>query len=256
MDKKTITLAEGKKLFFASDFHLGAPNHKESRLREQSIVRWLDSIQKDASGIFLVGDIFDFWFEYKSVIPKGFVRFQGKLAELSDKGIQIYLFGGNHDMWMSEYFEEEMGIPVFNDPVTFRCNQKDLLISHGDGLGPDDKFYKIVKKVFRNSLAIKAYGLLHPDLGVGLAYFLSNNSRKRNINDHNEFKGDDEWLVQYCKIVEKEKHHDYYIFGHRHLSVKFPINEKATYVNLGEWIFRKSYAIFDGNSLVIENFSE
>ncbi len=248
---------QGKKLFFASDFHLGAPNEEQSLAREQKIIRWLDQIQEEAAAIFLVGDIFDFWFEYKEVIPKGFIPFISKIHQLREKKIPILFFTGNHDLWMKDYFTEQMGIPVYHHPIEIEVNEKKILVGHGDGLGPGDKQYKFLKKVFTNPVAQWLFRWFHPDLGIKLAKAWSSSSRISNMEkNENHFLGDGEWLWQYCKEIEQRKHHDYYIFGHRHLPLELEVCEKAIYFNLGEWVSQYTYLEFDGEKAKLLTFEE
>lgn len=245
----------GKKLFFASDFHLGAPNKAESSLREKRIIRWLDSIKKEAAAIFLVGDIFDFWFEYGTVIPKGFIPFISKISQLRDAGIPIYFFTGNHDLWMKDYFTEELGIPVFFEPIHVSVEGKRLFVGHGDGLGPGDYSYKRLKKVFVHPLSKWLFKWLHPDIGIKIAHAWSGHSRITNIEkDENKFLGEDEWLWAYCKEIEKETHFDYYIFGHRHLPLELEVGENSTYFNLGEWVSQNTYLEFDEKEVLLKTF--
>lgn len=245
-----IYVTEGKKVYFASDNHLGAPTKDDSFLREKKFVAWLDTVKEDAAAIFLLGDLFDFWFEYKTVVPKGFVRVLGKLAEISDVGIPIYYFVGNHDLWMNGYFEDELNIPVFYSPKEFRLNDKTFLIGHGDGLGPGDNGYKRMKKVFTNPLSKWLFRWLHPDIGVRLAQYFSVKNKLISGEEDMKFLGEEnEWLVQYCKRKEESKHHDFYVFGHRHLPMEIKINKNTTYVNLGDWISYYTYGVFDGQSL-------
>ncbi|QJW89315.1 UDP-2,3-diacylglucosamine diphosphatase [Spirosoma taeanense] len=254
---ETISLAPGRKVYFASDFHLGTPSPDQSRLRERAVVNWLDRIRPDAEAIFLVGDVFDFWFEYKRSIPKGFIRLQGKLAELTDAGTKIVLFTGNHDMWMNDYFTQEMGIPVYRKPRPYIFNDKRFLIGHGDGLGPGDFTYKQLKRVFESGLARRLFRYLHPDLGIGLAQAWSRRSRISNLAKGEEhFLGEDrEWLMLYCREVEAREHHDYYIFGHRHLPLDLAVSPGSRYVNLGEWVTAKTYAVFDGTDLQLKTWT-
>lgn len=247
-------LAPGKKIYFASDFHLGVPDAATSRAREQKIVRWLDQVKHDAAAILLLGDIFDFWFEYRHTIPKGFIRLQGKLAEITDSGIPVLFFTGNHDMWMFDYFPKELNIPILREPISTTINGHSFYIGHGDGLGPGDHTYKIIKKVFANKACQWAFARIHPNLGIGIANMWSRKSRISNVKKDEKFLGEDEWLVQYCREVEAEQHHDYYIFGHRHLPLDLPIGDKSRYVNLGEWVNFCSYAVYDGQNLTLEHF--
>lgn len=245
-----------KKIFFASDFHLGVPNPIESLDREKRIVRWLDQIKNEAHSIYLLGDIFDFWFEYKHAIPKGFIRLQGKLAELRDAGIPIIFFTGNHDMWMFDYFPKELGIPVYHDPVILTCQQQRLMIGHGDGLGPGDKFYKILKNIFTNSIAQWLFARIHPNLGIALAKKWSRRSRIANTKKEEKFYGEEnEFLLAYCKEMERKIHHDYYVFGHRHLPLNLSVGEQSQYINLGEWVHFNTYAEYDGNTMELKTFT-
>lgn len=245
-----MQLPESKKVYFLSDFHLGAPDYDSSLVREKKIVHFLERIGQDAHTIFILGDLFDFWYEYKKVVPKGYVRILGKLAALTDAGIPIHFFVGNHDMWMRGYFEKELNIPVYFKPKEFQFNAKKFLLGHGDGLGPGDHRYKFIKKIFRNKISQKIFGMLHPSWGMALAGYFSRKSRAATGSSDEQFLGEDrEWLIAYCREVLKEKHIDYFVFGHRHLPMEFPLNEESTYFNLGDWIKYFSYAVFDGNGM-------
>jgi UDP-2,3-diacylglucosamine hydrolase len=245
-----------KFLYFASDFHLGTPDEASSRIRELKIIRWLDSVAETAQAIFLVGDIFDFWFEYNHCIPKGFNRFIGKLAELKDRDIPVYFFTGNHDMWMFDYFPNEFNIPVFKGPIEIAINQKIILVGHGDGLGPGDHFYKFLKTVFENPFAQWLFQWLHPNVGMGIAKLWSKRSRLHSSGTQDKFKGEEEWLYQYCLEAEKTKHHDLYVFGHRHLPIDVKINETSRYINLGEWISQYNYLRTNGTETELLLFED
>ena len=247
-------LPEGKHLYFASDFHLGAPDRNSSLERESRIIRWLSSVEGTAAAIFLVGDIFDFWFEYRHVVPKGFIRFQGKIASIVDKGIPVIFFSGNHDMWMAGYFKEELGIPVYHEPRQYVVNSVKLMVGHGDGLGPGDRQYKILKKIFRNKACQWAFRWLHPNVGIAIAHAWSGRSRISNQKYDEAFLGEGEWLWTYCRELEKQEHHDYYIFGHRHLPLDLEVGPNSRYVNLGEWIKHNTYAVFDGKKVELKEF--
>jgi UDP-2,3-diacylglucosamine hydrolase len=242
-----ITLPEGKKVYFSSDNHLGAPTPELSKPREQRFVAWLNEIQSDAAALFLLGDLFDFWFEYRTVVPKGFVRVLGKLAELSDAGIPIYFFVGNHDLWMKDYFKTELGIPVFHQPQAFSIGGHRFFIGHGDGKGPGDKGYKRMKKVFSSPFFQWLFRWIHPDIGVRIAQYLSVKNKLISGDEDREFLGEDgEWLAQYAKRKLEKTHYDYFIFGHRHLPMTIDLGGGSTYINLGDWISHYTYATYDG----------
>ena len=242
-----------KKIYFLSDFHLGAPNHAQSLIREKKIVSFLEEISNDAAEIFIVGDLFDFWFEYRSVVPKGYVRILGKIAELTDRGIPVHFFTGNHDMWMSGYFEKELNVQVYQHPKVFSYNNKKFYIGHGDGLGPGDYGYKFIKRIFRNPICAFLFGLIPPHIGIGLANYFSKTSRASTGESDETFLGEEgEWLISYCKDVLKKETFDYFIFGHRHLPIDFNLSAESKYINLGDWIKYDSYAVFDGSELTLK----
>ena len=243
-----------KNIYFASDFHLGSPDHQESRAREDRIVKWLTAIESDCSELFLMGDIFDFWFEYRMVIPKGFIRLQGKLAEMSDKGIKIYFFKGNHDMWVNDYFEKEMGIEIISDEYVMERNGKRFYLHHGDGLGPGDQKYKMLRKIFRNPVCRWLFSIVPPRIGLGIGNAWSSNSRAANPGPEVFLGEEKEWLAIYSKEILKKAHYDYFIYGHRHLPLDLQLSENSRYVNLGEWLNYNSYAVFDGNELSLNYF--
>jgi UDP-2,3-diacylglucosamine hydrolase len=245
-----------KKIYFASDFHLGAPNYNESRKREDRIVRWLSSIEPTCSELFLMGDIFDFWFEYGKVIPKGFIRLQGKLAQMADSGIKLYFFKGNHDMWVNDYFTKELGMQIISDELVMERSGKKFYLHHGDGLGPGDKKYKFLRKVFRNPLCQWLFSVLPPKIGLFIANGWSANSRLAN-NTEEVFLGEEnEWLAIFAKEQLQKEHYDYFVFGHRHLPLVIQLNNNSTYINIGEWINYNSYGVFDGEALKLEYFKE
>lgn len=239
------------KIYFASDFHLGIPDAASSLEREKRIVRWLTEAEKDAAEIFLVGDLFDAWFEYKRAVPKGFVRLLGKIAEITDKGIPVHVFTGNHDMWMFGYLEKECGVKLYHAPIEREWSGKKFFIGHGDGLGPGDHGYKFIKKVFRNPLAQWFYARLHPNFGLWLADFFSRKGYDKKDAERDYHGDDKEFLMVFCKEYLQHRHADYFIFGHRHLPLDKKVGEKSRYINLGDWIVYNTYAVFDGEDLTL-----
>ncbi|MBC7748802.1 MAG: UDP-2,3-diacylglucosamine diphosphatase [Methylotenera sp.] len=250
-----MQLPHNKKIYFASDQHFGAPTPELSFPREQKFVDWLDEVKGDAEAIFLLGDLFDFWFEYKTVVPKGFIRVLGKLAEIRDSGIPIFFFVGNHDLWMADYFQKELNIPVFHDNQEYTFGDKTFLIGHGDGKGPGDLGYKRMKKVFTNPFFRWLFRWLHPDIGVKLAQYLSVKNKLISGDEDVTFLGEDnEWLILYSKRKLETKHYNYLIFGHRHLPMKVSVGENAEYVNLGDWITYFTFGVFDGEDFEIKKY--
>lgn len=251
-----MQIAAGKKIFFLSDFHLGAPNRQQSREREQRIIRFLDEIKEQTAVLFIVGDLFDFWYEYKNVVPKGYVRLLSKLASFTDGGIPVHFFVGNHDMWMKDYFQEELGISVYFEPKEFVFNLKTFYIGHGDGLGPGDHGYKALKKVFRNPVCQWLFGILPPVVGIGLANYFSRKSRAATGSTEEVFLGEEkEWLITHSKEVLQEKNIDFFVFGHRHLPIDFRLDKGSRYINLGDWIRYNSFACFEGNEMVLKSYT-
>ena len=244
-----------KKIYFASDFHLGVPTHELSLAREKLVCKWLDTIKHDAEEIYLVGDIFDFWYEYKYTIPKGQTRLLGKIAEFTDSGIPVHFFTGNHDLWMEDYFKQELNVQIHHEPITITFNNKVFLIGHGDGLGPGDGGYKLLKKIFTSPISKWLYSRLHPNLAFYIAKRSSKRSRINTGDSDEKFLGEEnEWLFLYCREYLKTHKVDYFIFGHRHLPLTLNVDNKATYINLGEWINYHTYAVFDGEKLELKKF--
>lgn len=238
------------KIYFASDFHLGSPNAATSAEREARIIRWLEAIEEDAEALYLVGDVFDFWFEYKTVVPKGFVRLLGKLAQLRDGGLPIYFFTGNHDMWMFRYLSDELDIPIYREPIVREYGGKRFFIGHGDGLGPGDHGYKFLKKIFANPLCQWLFRWIHPDIGMRLAGFFSKKSRQAQKEPERFLGEEEEWLYLFARETLKEQPIDYFVFGHRHLPLDLAIDGgESRYINLGEWFHSNSYAVFDGKDM-------
>ena len=250
-----MRVPEDKNIYFASDQHFGAPNVKDSRAREKIFMSWLNYVQKDAAALFLLGDLFDFWFEYKTVVPKGFVRILGKLAEFVDHGIPVHYFVGNHDLWMKNYFEKELGIPVYHKPKDFMLGNTSFYIGHGDGLGPYDNGYKRMKKVFTNPLTKRLFQALHPDIGIRMGQYFSVKNKLLSGDEDISFLGEEkEWLAIYSKRKLAQKHRDYFIFGHRHFPMEIKLNNTSTYVNTGDWITHFTYGEFDGKKFELKKW--
>lgn len=248
-------MTEGKKIYFNSDYHLGVPNAEESRKRETLVVQWLDEIKADAEEVYLLGDLFDFWFEYKHVVPKGHIRLLGKIAELCDAGIRVNIFVGNHDLWMWDYLPQELGVTVYREAIERDYNGKIFFIHHGDGKGPGDKGFKLMKKVFTNPFFQWCFKWIHPDVGIGMANYFSGQSSKKTRHKDAVFLGEErEWLAQYARRKLSGRHYDYFIFGHRHLPLNIKIAENSTYINLGDWISHFTYAVFDGKELELKHY--
>ncbi len=251
-----IILEENKKVYFASDQHFGAPTPKESKPREERFIRWLDEIKTDCQVLFLMGDLFDFWHEWKFVVPKGYIRLLGKIAELKDSGIDIYFFVGNHDLWMRDYFQTELGIPVFFQKQICDISGKKFLLAHGDGLGPGDKGYKRMKKVFTNPFCQWLFRWLHPDIAMRIATYLSTKNKLISGEEDKEFLGEDkEYLILYSNKKLETEDFDYFVYGHRHLPMVLDLKGGAAkYINLGDWISYFTYGVFDGKAFHLKTF--
>jgi UDP-2,3-diacylglucosamine hydrolase len=241
-------------IYFISDLHLGSPNSEASLAREKEFVKWLDMAKQNAEEIYLVGDIFDFWFEYKRAVPRGFVRCLGKIAEITDSGIPVHWFTGNHDMWIFDYLPQECGVILHRKPIVKEYNGLRCYIGHGDGLGPGDSAYKFMKRFFDSSICQWLFARLHPNFGIGLASSLSGYSRGKAIEKDKIFHGEKEWLFQYCQHQEQLNHHDLYLFGHRHYPGVMKINEQSQYFNLGDWLHHFTFGVLDQNGFRIEKW--
>ena len=242
-------------IYFAGDFHLGVPDAAGSREREMRLCAWLEHVAVDATEIYLMGDVFDFWFEYERAVPKGFVRLLGTLARLTDRGIKITLFKGNHDMWMFGYLEQECGVHIISDGVYLERNGKKFYLHHGDGLGHGEKAYKVLRGFFRSKVCQNLFGFIHPNLGIGLALFLSRRSRISQKGRYEEYLGDKkELLTQFAKEMLEKEHIDYFVFGHRHLQLNIELGSGSRYFNAGEWVHGSAYLKFDGNEMALLNW--
>jgi UDP-2,3-diacylglucosamine hydrolase len=240
------------KIYFASDFHFGIPDRKSSLVRENLFTSWLEEVSKDASEIYLMGDLFDFWFEYKTVIPRGYVRLLGKLATIADSGVKIHLFKGNHDMWAFDYLNTELNIEIHRDPEFKSFTGSLFYLAHGDGLGPGDYGYKFIKKVFQNRFNQWLFKWIHPDLGIRIALFWSRQSRFANLikeekSLHDKTLIESRLMVHSKKILESNPEVRYFIYGHWHFPTDMPLTEKSRKITLGDWITHFTYGVFDGD---------
>ena len=247
-------MTEKTRIYFASDLHLGMYPLEESRKKELHFVQWLEEIRPDAKELWLLGDIFDYWFEYKKVIPRGFTRFLGKIAEITDAGVTVNLFTGNHDVWIFNYLPQEVGVNVYRDPISREYGGRKFLIAHGDGLGPGQLGYKFLKGMFTSKILQWMFARLHPNFATGLAHRWSKKSRS-DKGVTTEWLGDDkEYLVRFAREKLKEEHFDYFIFGHRHLPLVLDLNEKSKLLYLGDWIENFTYGVIDGGKIELKHY--
>jgi UDP-2,3-diacylglucosamine hydrolase len=251
-----ITLHDGKKIFFASDVHLGLNTFEKSLEREKRFIKWLDKIKPECQVLFLLGDIFDFWYEYNKVIPRGFTRFLGKLSEFTDSGIEVHLFTGNHDIWMFDYLPAETGVILHRRLVSLKINNKSFILGHGDGVCPEDRGYRILRSIFTNKIMQFLFSRLHPNLALWFGHRWSRHSRiSKGISE--KYLGDDkEFQVIYAKRFLQHSQANYFIFGHRHHPMNLKLNETSHLINLGEWIHANSFASFDGLEAKLEFFTK
>ena len=245
-----------KKYYFASDFHLGVPSYEDSLKREKLIVHWLDSIKVDCASLYLLGDVFDFWYEYKTVVPRYYTRLLGKLSELSDSGISIYFFKGNHDMWTFDYLRKEVGLQIVDEEKIQEIEGHSFYLHHGDALWKGEYAYKLIRRLFRSRIGIWLFHRLHPNFGVWLAQKLSKGSRKKNTTrDKIDIPIEDEYQYQFAVEYLKKRKVDYFIFGHRHKPMDITLNNKSRLINLGDWVSENTYAVFDGNEIKLKTYN-
>lgn len=247
---------ERTKIYFASDMHLGSDIFGNARENEKKLVRWMDSIKNDAKILYLLGDVFDFWFEYKDVVPKGFTRFLGKLAELNDSGVEIHFFTGNHDMWVFDYLTKECGAVIHHGPYETEHNGKKFFLAHGDGLGDRSISFRFIRAVFHNRICQILFAAIHPRWGMGIGHAWSRHSREKGLKIPQTFMGEDkEYLVVYAKeYIRKNPDTDFLLFGHRHILLDLKLNAKSRMLIIGDWLQYYSYAVFDGENLFLEQF--
>lgn len=242
------------RIYFVSDMHFGADAFGPSIERERKFVAWLDTIADDARTIYMLGDVFDFWYEYKGVVPRGFTRFLGKIAALSDAGVDIHFFTGNHDIWIFDYLPEELGITVHREPLTTVISGKNFFLAHGDGLGDDSLAFRFIRGFFHNRICQKLFSLIHPSFGVWLAHRWARHSRLKEFSRPVPYLGEErEHLVRFAKrYISEHTETDYLIFGHRHILLDLQLSRRSRMMIIGDWLQYFSYAVFDGRDLTLE----
>ena len=251
-----VKLIAKRKIYFISDIHLGAPALKNNRKREILFARWLDDIKSDVAELYLMGDIFDFWWDYKKVVPRGFTRILGRIADLTDRGIPVYFFPGNHDLWVFDYFQQELGVTVYKKEIVKKINGKKFFLAHGDGLDAGDKGYLLLKKIFTNKTLQWLYSRLHPNFALALAHKWSKSSRLAKINIDEEFEVNTDGIYKFAQDFLAQEKIDYFIFGHLHQMIDVPIGDNSRFVFLGDWIKNFSYGVFDGEKFELKKYKE
>jgi UDP-2,3-diacylglucosamine hydrolase len=244
------------KIYFVSDVHLGAPALTNNHQRELKFARWLDEINDDVSELYLMGDIFDFWWEYKKVVPRGFTRILGRIANLTDRGIPVYFFPGNHDLWVFDYLPSELGVIVHRNEIVREIGGKKFFLAHGDGLDADDIGYLRLKKIFTNRNLQWWFSRLHPNFAFHIAHKWSKSSRMAKLGNEEEFNVNNDGIYKFAENYLKQESIDYFIFGHRHKMINYQINESSRFVLLGDWISNFSYGVFDGEKFELKKYKE
>lgn len=272
-----------KKIYFLSDAHLGSWGIDHARMQERRLVRFLDTIKHNAKAIYLLGDMFDFWYEWRYAVPKGYTRFLGKISELTDLGIEVHYFCGNHDIWMYGYLEEECGVILHHEPATLEIYNKVFYLAHGDGLGDPDRQFRIIRNIFHNRLCQRLFSMLHPRLSMWFGLSWAKHSRQKrerkqydmkagaegtlfngdialhyNSSGELEYLGEDrEHLVIYTKeYMATHPDVDYFIYGHRHIELDLMLAARKRLLILGDWITQFTYAVFDGEHLLLQEYEE
>ncbi|QKG79292.1 UDP-2,3-diacylglucosamine diphosphatase [Tenuifilum thalassicum] len=247
-------MSQDKKIYFASDLHLGLPNLEKSLPREKMFVSWLDEIYPSTSELYLLGDIFDFWFEYRRVVPKGYTRFLGKIAQFTDSGIPVHFFTGNHDVWMFDYFEKELGVTIHREPIVRELLGARFLLAHGDGLGPGDPGYKLLKRIFTSPTLQWLFAKLHPNFSLWFGNQWSVSSRYSKEITHN-FRGEEEQITKFSRIKLSDEHFDFFIFGHWHSPIIYPLADNSNLTVLGDWLVSNTYGVWDGEQFNLMRYN-
>lgn len=254
LTKKTM-----KNVYFLSDAHLGSLAIDHSRMHERRLVRFLDNIKHKAAAVYLLGDMFDFWYEYKHVVPKGYTRFLGKISEMTDLGVEVHYFTGNHDIWMYGYLQKECGVTIHTKPLTTEIYGKVFYLAHGDGLGDNDRNFKVIRSIFHNKTCQRLFSALHPRWGMAFGLNWAKHSRLKRVDGKEPpYAGEDkESLVIYTKeYMKTHQDIDFFIYGHRHIELDLMLSHKQRMLILGDWISQFTYAVFDGEHLYLEDYIE
>ena len=248
-----------KNVYFLSDAHLGSWAIDHGRMHERRLVRFLDSIKHKAAAIYLLGDMFDFWYEHKYTVPKGYTRFLGKLSELTDMGVEVHFFTGNHDIWAYSYLEEECGVIMHRKPITTDIYGKVFYLAHGDGLGDPDIKFKLLRRMFHNTICQRLFSAIHPRWSMWLGLTWAKHSRMKRINgEEPPYMGENkEHLVLYAKqYMKSHPNVDIFIFGHRHIELDLNLSKSVRMMILGDWISQFTYVVFDDDHLLLEEYEE
>lgn len=247
-------MSQQKKIYFASDLHLGLPNHEQSLPREKLFISWLDSISNDAAELYLQGDIFDFWFEYRRVVPRGYTRFLGRIAQLVDSGVSVHFFTGNHDVWMFDYFEKELGVQIHRNPIVRELLGAKFLLAHGDGLGPGDPGYKLLKRIFTCPTLQWLFAGLHPNFSLWFGNQWSVSSRYSKEITHT-FRGEEEQITKYSRLRLQQEHFDFFVYGHWHSPIIYRLSNKSNLIVLGDWLVSNTYCVWDGTAMKLMRYN-
>ncbi|MEG1580007.1 MAG: UDP-2,3-diacylglucosamine diphosphatase, partial [Bacteroidaceae bacterium] len=245
--------------YFISDAHLGSWALPHTRTQERRLVTFLDDIKEKAAAVYMLGDMFDFWHEYKLAVPKGFTRFLGKVSELTDRGVEVHFFTGNHDIWCGDYLEKECGVILHRRTLTTEIYGKVFMMAHGDGLGARDRKYKLLRRIFHNPICQTLFAAIHPRWGLQFGLQWAKQSRLKRVDGKEpDYMGEDqEDLVLFAKdYLHSHSEINYFLFGHRHIELDLMLNRSSRLLLLGDWIYQFTYAVYDGEHLFLENYVE
>ena len=248
-------------VYFISDAHLGCRAIEHQRTQQRRLTRFLDQIKDKAEAVYMLGDMFDFWFEYRQVVPRGFTRFLGKVSELTDSGVEVHWFVGKHDMWMTDYLECECGVTIHREPCLVEIYGKEFYLSHGHhvDIAPGDWRTRLMFRMFESTFVRRMATLIHPDLFVDFGLNWARHSRMRHMAQGEEpYKGEhDERMVTFAKqYLATHPSVNYFLFGHRHIELDLMLTHECRLLILGEWYSHFTYVSFDGSTLVMNDYIE